>query len=124
MEDAGSATDGIQNNYGTAAEFGSTSCGLIFQREAAGMVEAIGPQVQVTSGDVSVVYQGDVMLGRLACGADYLTPQLLWSFTLPAPSLPLSDFLFIYTQGILRGPFFLLNEISLWLSLVHLQLIN
>ena len=65
---------GIHNNYGTAAEVGSKSCGLIFQKEAAGMVEAIGPQVQVTSGDVSVVYQGDVMLGRLACGADYLNP--------------------------------------------------
>ena len=30
--------------------------------------------MQTTSGDVSVVYQGDVMLGRLACGADYLNP--------------------------------------------------
>ena len=68
------ASTGIHNNYGTAAEVGSKSCGLIFQKEAAGMVEAIGPQVQVTSGDVSVVYQGDVMLGRLACGADYLNP--------------------------------------------------
>jgi len=68
------ASTGINNDYGTAAEVGSTSCGLIFQKEAAGMVEAIGPQVQVTSGDVSVIYQGDVMLGRLACGADYLNP--------------------------------------------------
>jgi hypothetical protein len=74
MEDAGDATTGINNDYGTAAEVGAKSCGLIFQKEAAGMVEAIGPQVQVTSGDVSVVYQGDVMLGRLACGADYLNP--------------------------------------------------
>ena len=73
-EDASNATGGINNDYGTAAELGSTSCGLIFQKEAAGMVEAIGPQVQVTSGDVSVVYQGDVMLGRLACGCDYLNP--------------------------------------------------
>ena len=32
------------------------------------------PHEQVTSGDVSVIYQGDVMLGRLACGADYLNP--------------------------------------------------
>jgi hypothetical protein len=61
------------NNYGTAAKFGG-SCGLIFQKEAAGVVEAIGPQVQVTSGDVSVVYQGDVILGRLAMGADWLNP--------------------------------------------------
>ena len=74
MEDASGAETGINNDYGTAAEVGAKSCGLIFQKEAAGMVEAIGPQVQVTSGDVSVVYQGDVMLGRLACGADYLNP--------------------------------------------------
>ena len=74
LEDASGAQTGINNDYGTAAEVGAKSCGLIFQKEAAGMVEAIGPQVQVTSGDVSVVYQGDVMLGRLACGADYLNP--------------------------------------------------
>ena len=65
---------GVQNDYGTATEFGSTSCGLIFQREAAGCVEAIGPQVQVTSGDASIIYQGDVIVGRLAMGADYLNP--------------------------------------------------
>ena len=61
------------NNYGTATKF-ANSCGLIFQKEAAGVVEAIGPQVQVTSGDISVVYQGDVILGRLAMGADFLNP--------------------------------------------------
>ena len=74
LEDASGATDGINNDYGTAAEVAATSCGLIFQREAAACVEAIGPQVQVTSGDVSVIYQGDVILGRLAMGADYLNP--------------------------------------------------
>ena len=74
LEDASGASTGINNDYGTAAEVGTKSCGLIFQKEAAGMVEAIGPQVQVTSGDVSVIYQGDVMLGRLACGCDYLNP--------------------------------------------------
>tara|TARA_Y100001970_G_scaffold22409_1_gene25964 strand:+ start:596 stop:1852 length:1257 start_codon:yes stop_codon:yes gene_type:complete len=61
------------NNYGLANKF-ANSCGLIFQKEACGVVEAIGPQVQVTSGDVSVVYQGDVILGRLAMGADFLNP--------------------------------------------------
>ena len=61
------------NNYGNSTNF-ANSCGLIFQKEAAGVVEAIGPQVQVTSGDVSVIYQGDVILGRLAMGADYLNP--------------------------------------------------
>jgi len=61
------------NEYGTEAKF-DHSCGLIFQKEAVGCVEAIGPQVQVTSGDVSVIYQGDVILGRLAMGAKPLNP--------------------------------------------------
>tara|TARA_R100000458_G_scaffold48058_1_gene46981 strand:- start:118 stop:1248 length:1131 start_codon:yes stop_codon:yes gene_type:complete len=73
-EDASGAQTGIRNDYGTNTELGAKSCGLIFQKEAAGAVEAIGPQVQITSGDVSVIYQGDVILGRLAMGADYLNP--------------------------------------------------
>ena len=52
----------------------STHCGLIYQRDAAGIVEAIGPQVQVTGGDVSVLYQGDVLVGRLAMGCGTLNP--------------------------------------------------
>jgi hypothetical protein len=64
---------GVNQSYGSSENFAG-SCGLIFQREAAGVVEAIGPQVQTTSGDVSVIYQGDVILGRLAMGADYLNP--------------------------------------------------
>ena len=62
------------NNYANGDSDFENSCGLIFQKEACGVVEAIGPQVQVTSGDVSVIYQGDVILGRLAMGADYLNP--------------------------------------------------
>ena len=73
IEDARNNQTGINNEYGQASNF-ANSCGLIFQKEAAGVVEAIGPQVQVTSGDVSVIYQGDVILGRLAMGADYLNP--------------------------------------------------
>ena len=61
------------NDYGEESKF-DHSCGLIFQKEAVGCVEAIGPQVQVTSGDVSVIYQGDVILGRLAMGAAPLNP--------------------------------------------------
>ena len=61
------------NDYGEQVKF-SNSCGLIFQKEAVGLVEAIGPQVQVTSGDVSVIYQGDVILGRLAMGVAPLNP--------------------------------------------------
>jgi hypothetical protein len=61
------------NDYGEGSKF-ANSCGLVFQKSAVGVVEAIGPQVQVTSGDVSVIYQGDVILGRLACGCDVLNP--------------------------------------------------
>ncbi len=68
--DDGNQTDG---QYGVKTDF-SKSCGLIFQKEAAAVVEAIGPQVQVTNGDISVIYQGDVILGRLAMGTDYLNP--------------------------------------------------
>ena len=73
VEDAAADVAGINNEYGEETEF-ANSCGLIFQREAAGVVEAIGPQVQVTNGDVSIMYQGDIILGRLAMGADYLNP--------------------------------------------------
>ena len=78
-EDARSNQTGVNNNYGNTSDF-ANSCGLVFQREAAGVVEAIGPQVQVTSGDVSVVYQGDVILGRLAMGADFLNPAACVEF--------------------------------------------
>ena len=73
IEDAEDSDTGINNDYGAATHF-ANSCGIIGQRESAGIVEAIGPQVQVTKGDVSVIYQGDVILGRLACGADYVNP--------------------------------------------------
>ena len=73
IEDARNSVTGINNEYGQASNF-ANSCGIIGQRESAGVVEAIGPQVQVTKGDVSVIYQGDVILGRLALGADYVNP--------------------------------------------------
>ena len=88
VEDAANDVTGINNEYGEETEF-ANSCGLIFQKEAAGVVETIGPQVQVTSGYVSVVYQGDVILGRLAMGADYLNPAAaveLFAGTATAPS--------------------------------------
>ena len=72
-ERAGTSATKTVNTYGNSDNF-NNSCGLIFQKEAAACVEAIGPQVQVTSGDISVVYQGDVILGRLAMGADSLNP--------------------------------------------------
>ena len=65
------AQSGENNTY--SGDF-SNSCGLIYQRDVAGIVAAIGPQVQVTGGDVSVLYQGDVLVGRLAMGAGTLNP--------------------------------------------------
>lgn len=57
-----------RNNYGAPSAF-TNSCGLIFHRDAAGVVEAIGPAVQTTGNDTKVIYQGDVIVGRLAMGA-------------------------------------------------------
>ncbi|NBS70089.1 T7 capsid protein [bacterium] len=66
-----SAVNGENNNY--AGDF-STSCGLIYQKDAVGVVEAIGPQVQTTGSDVRTMYQGDIIVGRLAMGAGTLNP--------------------------------------------------
>ena len=82
MEDetAGSSATKTVNSYGNGTSAFENSCGLIFQKEAAACVEAIGPQVQTTSGDISVVYQGDVILGRLAMGVDALNPAAAVEF--------------------------------------------
>ncbi|MAA57748.1 MAG: T7 capsid protein [Cryomorphaceae bacterium] len=63
--------NGENNDY--AADF-SAHCGLIYGRDAAAVVEAIGPSVQTTGGDVRAMYQGDMIIGRLAMGADWLNP--------------------------------------------------
>ena len=63
--------DGENNDY--SGDF-SAHCGLIYQRDAAGVVEGIGPQVQTTSGDVNVMYQGDLIVGRQALGCGTLNP--------------------------------------------------
>jgi len=65
------AVDGENNDY--SGDF-SNHAGLIYYKDAAAVVEAIGPQVQVTSGDVSVMYQGDLIVGRQAIGAGTLNP--------------------------------------------------
>ena len=60
MDNQDDSVNGVNNDYGNGSASGTganafnTSCGLVFQKEAAGVVEAIGPQVQVTNGDVSV----------------------------------------------------------------------
>ena len=66
-----SRVSGENNDY--SGDF-SAHCGLIYHKDAAGVVEAIGPQVQTTGSDVRTMYQGDVIVGRLAMGAGTLNP--------------------------------------------------
>ena len=63
--------DGENNDY--SGDF-TSHCGLIYQRDAAAVVEGIGPQVQTTGSDVNTMYQGDIVVGRMAMGAGTLNP--------------------------------------------------
>ena len=65
------SVDGENNNY--AGDF-SASCGLIYMRDAAAVVEGIGPSVQTTGSDIRAMYQGDIIVGRLAMGVGTLNP--------------------------------------------------
>ena len=47
--------NGENNDY--SGDF-SAHCGLIYMKDAAGVVEGIGPQVQTTGADVKTMYQG------------------------------------------------------------------
>ncbi len=66
---ANAAVDGENNNYTVN---NANLAGLVFHREAAGCVEAIAPSIETTSGDFHVQYQGDLVVGKLAMGADTL----------------------------------------------------
>ena len=63
--------NGENNDY--SGDF-TNSCGLIYMKDAAGVVEGIGPSVQTTGSDVKTMYQGDVIVGRLAMGVGTLNP--------------------------------------------------
>jgi hypothetical protein len=65
------AVAGENNDY--SGNF-TNHCGLIYQKDAVGVVEAIGPQVQTTGSDVRTMYQGDIIVGRMAMGAGTLNP--------------------------------------------------
>ena len=64
-----SAVTGEQNDYQVDC---TDLAGLVFHREAAGTVEAVAPSIETTSGDFHVQYQGDLIVGKLAMGADTL----------------------------------------------------
>ena len=65
------AVNGENNDYAGAF---ANHAGLIYQRDAAACVEAIGPQVQTTGNDIKTMYQGDIIVGRLAMGCGTLNP--------------------------------------------------
>ena len=69
--DAIARVDGENNDY--SGDF-TTHAGLIYQKDAAAVVQALGPQVQTTGSDVKAMYQGDLIIGRLAMGAGTLNP--------------------------------------------------
>tara|TARA_R100001163_G_C5019792_1_gene162921 strand:- start:64 stop:1041 length:978 start_codon:yes stop_codon:yes gene_type:complete len=69
------AVSGENNTYsGASGQDGDNRSlqALIYDKNAVGVVEAIGPQVQTTNGDVSVMYQGDLIVSRLAMGCSDL----------------------------------------------------
>lgn len=66
---ANAAVTGEQNDY---VVDNTNLAGLVFHREAAGCVEAVAPSIETTSGDFHVQYQGDLVVGKLAMGADTL----------------------------------------------------
>ena len=66
---ANASITGEENDY---VVDNSNLAGLVFHKEAAGTVEAIGPSIETTSGDYHVQYQGDLIVGKLAMGADTL----------------------------------------------------
>jgi len=65
------AVNGENNTYNGAF---ANHAGLIYQKDAAGVVEAIGPSVQTTGADIKTMYQGDLIVGRMAMGAGTLNP--------------------------------------------------
>ena len=63
--------EGENNDY--SGDF-SAHAGLIYYKDAAAVVESIGPAVQVTGSEVKTMYQGDIIVGRMAMGAGTLNP--------------------------------------------------
>ena len=77
MAGPGTAAGGIPSVEGENNDYSgnfSNHCGLIYYKDAAAVVEAIGPQIQTTGSDVHTLYQGDVIVGRMAMGAGTLNP--------------------------------------------------
>ena len=65
------SSEGENNDY--SGDF-SNHAGLIYYRDAAAVVEAIGPSIQTSGSDVKTMYQGDLIVGRMAMGVGTLNP--------------------------------------------------
>ena len=90
--------DGENNNY--AGDF-RTHAGLIYQKDAAGVLTGIGPSVQTSGSDVRTMYQGDLIVGRLAMGAGTLNPAC--AIELQAAVIGGST-MALYTSNAVDGP--------------------
>ena len=71
------AVTGENNTYD--GDFTNT-CGLLFHREAAGVVQSIAPSIETTSNDFHVQYQGDLIVGKLAMGCGSLRTSVAGAF--------------------------------------------
>ena len=64
-------TQGENNDYSGDI---SSHAGLIYYRDAAAVVEAVGPSILTSGSDIKTMYQGDLVVGRMAMGAGTLNP--------------------------------------------------
>ena len=71
------AVTGENNTYN--GDFTNT-CGLLFHREAAGVVQSIAPSIETTSGSFRGQYQGDLIVGKLAMGCGSLRTSVAGAF--------------------------------------------
>ena len=71
------AVSGENNTYD--GDYTNT-CGLLFHREAAGVVQSIAPSIETTSGSFRVQYQGDLIVGKLAMGCGSLRTSVAGAF--------------------------------------------
>jgi|14_taG_2_1085336.scaffolds.fasta_scaffold00411_9 hypothetical protein len=77
--DPGDSTSSGENN-GSYRPSIDNLAGLVFHKEAAGVVESIAPSIETTSGSFRVQYQGDLIVGKLAMGCDHLRTGVAGAF--------------------------------------------
>jgi hypothetical protein len=70
------AVSGENNDY---TDTNATCCGLVFHKQAAGIVESVSPTIETTSNDFNVQYQGQLIVGKLAMGCGSLDVKVAGS---------------------------------------------